>query len=301
MKSKFGDYATLDALAEQWRVQEGTFDPRVLTDRSPSKAKIHRHLMIEKVVDRINKLEQPHLKLVVMHDFMWALVKEQASDRAHKHRIRNQDSRRNIQVVESEAHDISQSIIGHTLWPTVCEYIKDQTLTVNMLWEVAYGVCHKVLHLDSLEDFNATEADLMDLKKDILTTWESRDRCRTSSLGPTFTPFVHGCQRERFHLRWNFHPLQGHCVCKYPSQFWLWPGRNAITPLETLSPTSWDPASLDAPISRARNLAHFELLCNGDTHGVQFWSYDGTTLVTISLKYLFLSLPVTWDVILYPC
>ena len=59
---------------------------------------------------------------------------------------------------------------------------------VNMLWEVAYRVCHEVLCLDSLEDFNATKADLMDLKNDILTMWESRDRCRTSSLRPTFTP-----------------------------------------------------------------------------------------------------------------
>ena len=65
--------------------------------------------------------------------------------------------------------------------------IKDQTLTINMLWEVAYGVCHEVLHLNSLEDFNATEADLMDLKNDILAMWDSRDRCRTSSLRPTFT------------------------------------------------------------------------------------------------------------------
>ena len=70
----------------------------------------------------------------------------------------------------------------------VCKYIKDQSLMVNVLWEVAYGVCHEVLCLDSLEDFNATKADLMDLKNDILTTWESRDRCRTSSLRPTFTP-----------------------------------------------------------------------------------------------------------------
>ena len=59
---------------------------------------------------------------------------------------------------------------------------------VNMLWEVAYRVCHEVLCLNSLEDFNATEADSMDLKNDTLTMWESRDRCRTSSLGPTFTP-----------------------------------------------------------------------------------------------------------------
>ena len=32
--------------------------------------------MIEKVVERIDELDQPHLKLLVMHDFMWALVKE---------------------------------------------------------------------------------------------------------------------------------------------------------------------------------------------------------------------------------
>ena len=55
-----------------------------------------------------------------------------------------------------------------------------------MLWEVAYGVCHEALCLDSLEDFNATEADLMDMKNNILATWKSRDRRRTSSLGPTF-------------------------------------------------------------------------------------------------------------------
>ena len=115
MKSKFSNYATLDALAEQRRVQGGTFDLRVLTDGSLSKAKICWRLMIEKVVNRINKLEKPHLKLVVMHDFMWALIEEQASDRAHEHRIRNQDSGCDIRVVESEAHGISQSIIGFTL------------------------------------------------------------------------------------------------------------------------------------------------------------------------------------------
>ena len=115
MKSKFGDYATLDALAEQQRVQGGTFNLRVLMDGSPSKAKIHCHLMIEKVVNRINELEKTHLKLVVMHDFMWTLFEEQASNRAHQHQVRNQDSRCDIQVVESEAHDISQSIISHAL------------------------------------------------------------------------------------------------------------------------------------------------------------------------------------------
>ena len=65
-----------------------------------------------------------------------------------------------------------------------------------MLWEVAYGVCHEVLCLDSLEDFNATKVDLMDLKNNILTTWESRDRCRTSSLRPTFTSSSTGSKEK---------------------------------------------------------------------------------------------------------
>ena len=55
-----------------------------------------------------------------------------------------------------------------------------------MLWEIAYGVCHEALHLNSLEDFNATKTDLMGMKEDILATWKSRDARRTSSLRPMF-------------------------------------------------------------------------------------------------------------------
>ena len=66
-------------------MQGGSFDPRVLTDGSPSRNKIPQRLMIEKVVKRIDELDQPHLKLLVMHDFMWALVEEWASSKAHTH------------------------------------------------------------------------------------------------------------------------------------------------------------------------------------------------------------------------
>ena len=117
MKSKFGNYATLDVLAEQQRVQGGTFDLRLLTGESPSKPKICCCLMMEKVMDRIKELEKPHLKLVVMHDFMWALIEEQASDRAHQHQVKNKDSGWDIHMVESEAHDISQSVIAWALHP----------------------------------------------------------------------------------------------------------------------------------------------------------------------------------------
>ena len=61
-------------------------------DGSPSNTKIHQQLMIEKVVNCIDELDQPHLKFVVMHDFMWALVEEQASNRACAHQVRNKDS-----------------------------------------------------------------------------------------------------------------------------------------------------------------------------------------------------------------
>ena len=115
IKSKFGDYGTLDALTEQCRVQGGNFDPRVLMDGSPSRNKIRRRLMIEKVVERIDELDQPHLKLLVMHDFMWALIKEWASSKAHMHRISNQDLNRDIRVIEAEAHDMSQGLIDRAL------------------------------------------------------------------------------------------------------------------------------------------------------------------------------------------
>ena len=71
--------------------------------------------MIEKVVDCIGKLDQPHLKLMVMHNLMWALIEELASNRACAHQARNEDSGRDVRVVDSEVHDISQGIINQAL------------------------------------------------------------------------------------------------------------------------------------------------------------------------------------------
>ena len=149
--------------------------------------------MIEKVVKCIYEFDQPHLKLVIMHDFMWALMEEVASNRAHTHQIRNEDSGRDIWVVDAEVHDISQGVIDRALrpsQPTVCEYARDKALMVNVLWEIAHGLYHESLWLDSLEDFNATEANLMIMKDDILATWKSRDMRKTLSLGPTFVSSV---------------------------------------------------------------------------------------------------------------
>ena len=56
----------------------GMLDLRLLMDRSPCKAKIRWWLMVQKVMDRITELGEQHLKLVVIHDFLWALIEEQA-------------------------------------------------------------------------------------------------------------------------------------------------------------------------------------------------------------------------------
>ena len=61
-------------------------------------------------------------------------------------------------------------------------------LTVDMLWEVVYRVFREALHCDSLEDINAMEVDLMELKDNILSIWKAKDECKTSSLGPMFIP-----------------------------------------------------------------------------------------------------------------
>ncbi len=80
--------------------------------------------------------------------------------------------------------------------PTVCEYARDKPLTLNLLWDIAYSIHKESLRLDTLEDFNATEADIMRLKESILSTWKSRDARKTSSLGPTFVSSADSRSRE---------------------------------------------------------------------------------------------------------
>ena len=120
-------------------------------------------------------------------------MEELASNRAHTHQARNEDSGHDIQVVDAEVHDISQGVIDQALWPgwpMVCEYMRDKALTVNMLWDIAYGLHHESLCLDSLEDFNATEADLMSMKDDILATWKSRDTRMIGTMYPNLYLFI---------------------------------------------------------------------------------------------------------------
>ena len=93
----------------------------------------------------------------------------------------------------------------------VCDYVKDKSLMVDVLWEVAYGVFKEALCLNLLEDFNATKADLVELKNDILTTWKSRDKHRMSSLGPTFIPSSVWASERKSTLGDTFSPLEPGC------------------------------------------------------------------------------------------
>ena len=51
----------------------------------------------------------------------------------------------------------------------VCDYVRIRALTVDILWEVVYRVFREALHLNLLEDFNATEVDLGEMKDKILS------------------------------------------------------------------------------------------------------------------------------------
>ena len=77
---------------------------------------------------------------------------------------------------------------------------------VDVLWEVAYGVFKEALCVNSVEDFNTTKADLMELKDDILATWKSRDKCRTWSLGPMFIPSSARASEKKSTLHDTFCP-----------------------------------------------------------------------------------------------
>ena len=103
----------------------------------------------------------------------------------------------------------------------VCEYARDKALTVNVLWDIAYSLHHEALHLDLLEDFNATEADLMSMKDDILATWKSKG-CEEN-----FVPWTHihlfcGLQESGIYLGENFYSRRGYSTQQCPPWPWWW-------------------------------------------------------------------------------
>ena len=70
---------------------------------------------------------------------------------------------------------------------TCCEFIDQCPLTEDLLWEVAEGLFHEAIHLDTLDDFRATLQELTNMKDTILQTWMEEDWAwsQSSSLGIT--------------------------------------------------------------------------------------------------------------------
>ena len=77
---------------------------------------------------------------------------------------------------------------------------------LNLLWEVVQGVFREALYLDSLDDFDATEVDLKELKDKILSIWKANDKCETSTLRPTFVPSTAGAREKKSTLGSTFSP-----------------------------------------------------------------------------------------------
>ena len=79
----------------------------------------------------------------------------------------------------------------------VCDFVRARALMVDLLCEVMQAVFREALHLDSLEDFNATEVDLKELKDEILSIWKANDKWKTSTLGPTFVPSTAAARQKK--------------------------------------------------------------------------------------------------------
>ena len=116
-----------------------------------------------------------------------------------------------------------------------------------MLWEAVYGVFREALHLDSLEDFNAMEVDLMELKDNILSIWKAKDKHKTSSLGPTFVPSSVRASEKKSTLGDTFFPSSAMAtapICQSFLQIELSSRWGPVTPHKACGSATRDPLSL---------------------------------------------------------
>ena len=129
----------------------------------------------------------------------------------------------------------------------MCDYIRTRALTVNVLWEVVYGVFREALCLDLLEDFNATKADLRELKDKILSIWKAKDKHKTSSLGPTLVLSPAGASKKKSTLGATFLPSSATVPVPICQSFhWIelccrW---GPVTPCKAHGSATRDPLSL---------------------------------------------------------
>ena len=168
---------------------------------------------------------------------------------------------------------MSQGLIDQALQPsrlTVCEYVRDKPLTLNVLWDIAYNIHKESLRLDSLEDFNATEADIMHMKEDILATWKSRDTRKTLSLRPTFISSADSRSRGST-LGKTFipgEPAPSSSVPHVALVVVVMHDCHIIIGLQASGPTTWDSHSSWAVPLPSRSTA-CQLSCDGSACRVQ--------------------------------
>ena len=164
----------------------------------------------------------------------------------------------------------------------VCDYIKDRALTVDMLWEVVYRVFREALHPDSLEDFNATDMDLMEIKDNILSIWKSRDKHKTSSLRPMFVPLSVRASKKKSILGDTFFTLLCHGTCTHLPEPFLWIELccrwDPVIPHKACGSTTRDLLSLSIHALWAGCSSHSRICSMGISHGYNFGPMMGQPL-----------------------
>ena len=151
---------------------------------------------------------------------------------------------------------------------------------VNMLWEVAYGVFKEILCLAiHWRTSMPPEADLMDLKNDILASHRSPGTSTgPHPLGPHLPLLLQGSSEKKSTLGDTFTPSKA--IAPVPicasilSSLSHGLGEMPSPLCEAPRPTARDPVSLNIYVLWAENLPHFELPYVGIDHGIQLQSYD---------------------------
>ena len=150
------------------------------------------------------------------------------------------------------------------------------------------GCFKEALKLDLLEDFNATEADLMELKDEILTAWKSRDKHKTLSLGPTFIPSsVRASEKKKSTLGDTFSPSSAtalapiHSSIFSGSSYAIGGTQSPLVRPMTLPPGILHPS---VSVSYGQGVSHSKLFLMGIHPRIQLQSHDGAILETSGPK-----------------
>ena len=104
----YGSYQTLNSEAERNKAERTDLQTYLYNrDGEPSKNKIRWFLQIKMVVEMARELSPCHLQFIVVHEFMWTLVKEKASDQAHQTHVKYWDSDKDPMWIDRECQCVA--------------------------------------------------------------------------------------------------------------------------------------------------------------------------------------------------